>query len=295
MPRFRLRFLLQEIDLHLGTTLIGRSPDCQVTIEDPLVSREHAKIVIDDAGITVFDLKSRNGVKVNGHPVRGNAPIFDGDRIRVGTQELVFCQLESVEKSMKTTGFLRHCADCHLPYPQEIKACPNCGSTELLEDETIRGDFNGQDQASWSLQLLVEVLDKAIGLRRNDDVDRVMRRAIGQCDDQIARDGRVDERILNLLTVGAVRSSILTQNTSFALWAVRLHERLSIIPPEDVQTYFMEAGSRFVEVASALEQLSLHLMRLERSFSERETRALTHFERLRTTMGSGAAKSRSLS
>ncbi len=295
MPRYRLRFLLQEIDLRVGETLIGRSGDCQVTIEDPLVSREHAKIVIDGQTITVFDLKSRNGVKVNGHPVRGNAQIFDGDRIRVGTQELVFCLVDNVEKSMKTTGFLRHCADCHLPYPQEIKSCPNCGSTALVEDETLSGDFNGQDQGSWSLQLLIEVLDKALGLGRLDDVDRVMRRAIAQCDDHIQRDGRIDERTLNLLTAAAMRATLATQSATFALWAVRVHERLSQVPPEDVQTYFMDAARHHVEVASALEQLSLHLMRLDRPFSERETRALTHFERLRTTIGSRVAAPRILS
>jgi len=295
VPRYRLRFLLQQIDLRHGETLIGRSPDCQVTIEDPLVSREHAKIVIDDQGITVFDLKSRNGVKVNGHPVRGTAQIFDGDRIRVGTQELVFCQVDGADRAMKTTGFLRHCADCHLPYPQEIKACPNCGSTALLEDETLQGDFSGQDQASWSLQLLVEVLEKALGLGRLDDVDRVMRRAIGQADDHIQRDGRLDERTMNLLTASAIRSTIATQNTTFALWAVRAHERLSLVPPEELQTHLVEAGRRHVEIAGALEQLSLHLMKLERSFSERETRALTQFERLRTTIRPGAAASRILS
>ena len=47
MARYRLRFLLQEFDLPRGTTLIGRSSECQVTIEDPLVSRQHARILID--------------------------------------------------------------------------------------------------------------------------------------------------------------------------------------------------------------------------------------------------------
>ncbi|MEO7109577.1 MAG: FHA domain-containing protein, partial [Polyangiaceae bacterium] len=91
MARYRLRFLLQEFDLPRGATLIGRSSDCHVTIEDPLVSREHARIVIDDEGARCEDLGSRNGVKINGVTARGTTRLKDGDRLRIGTQELVFC------------------------------------------------------------------------------------------------------------------------------------------------------------------------------------------------------------
>src|SRR5258708_4279931 len=71
LARFRLRFLLQEIDLPQGDTVIGRSATCQVTIEDPLVSREHAKIRIQDERATIEDLGSRNDVFVGGSPVQG--------------------------------------------------------------------------------------------------------------------------------------------------------------------------------------------------------------------------------
>ena len=52
VARYRLRFLLQEFDLPRGITVIGRSLDCNLTIEDPLVSRQHARIVVDDDGGT---------------------------------------------------------------------------------------------------------------------------------------------------------------------------------------------------------------------------------------------------
>ena len=66
MARYRLRFLLQEFDLPRGATILGRSSDCHVTIEDPLVSRHHARIVLEGDRAVVYDLNSRNGVKVNG-------------------------------------------------------------------------------------------------------------------------------------------------------------------------------------------------------------------------------------
>ena len=116
MARYRLRFLLQEFDLSKGTTLIGRSADCHVTIEDPLVSRQHARILIDGDDAMLEDLGSRNGVKLNGVAIKGTHPLKDGDRLRIGTQELVFCRVEqAAQASAKTTGFLRHCVTCRLP------------------------------------------------------------------------------------------------------------------------------------------------------------------------------------
>src|SRR3954469_23152323 len=91
LARFRLRFLLQEIDLPQGDTVIGRSATCQVTIEDPLVSREHARIRIAGDRATIEDLGSRNGVQVAGVAIAGLHSLRDGERVRIGTQEMVFC------------------------------------------------------------------------------------------------------------------------------------------------------------------------------------------------------------
>ena len=66
--------------------IIGRSPDCHITIEDPLVSRQHAKIVIEEALARIEDMGSRNGVVVNGEKIDVRAELVDGDRIRLGTQ-----------------------------------------------------------------------------------------------------------------------------------------------------------------------------------------------------------------
>jgi pSer/pThr/pTyr-binding forkhead associated (FHA) protein len=88
VARFRLRFLLQEFDLAGPEVVIGRSPDCHITIEDPLVSRNHAKITISGEEAHVADLGSRNGVRINGRHIQGEALLKDGDRVRLGTQEL---------------------------------------------------------------------------------------------------------------------------------------------------------------------------------------------------------------
>src|SRR6185312_13135111 len=147
-------------------------------IEDPLVSRQHARIVIDGDDAVVEDLGSRNGVRVNGHLIKGPTALKDNDRLRIGTQELVFCRVEPAQSAnAKTTGFLRHCTSCRLPYPKEMVACPNCGSTDQAEEETLSGQFGASSQGTWSVQLLIEVLEKALTMGRTADAERLLRRA----------------------------------------------------------------------------------------------------------------------
>ncbi|HKC11170.1 MAG TPA: adenylate/guanylate cyclase domain-containing protein [Vicinamibacteria bacterium] len=66
-----------------GEVVIGRSPDCQIVLKDFGISRTHARITVDEDGVRIADLKSKNGTQVNGVPVV-EAPIKDGDRILLG-------------------------------------------------------------------------------------------------------------------------------------------------------------------------------------------------------------------
>jgi FHA domain len=131
---YRLRFLLQEVHLPVGDTVIGRSEDCHITIFDSLISRHHARIRVNDAGATLEDLGSRNGCRVNGALIKGPHSLGDGDRIRVGTQELVFSEVRPELDMSRNTGSLCHCTECQLPYPEEMGTCPNCGSSVRARD-----------------------------------------------------------------------------------------------------------------------------------------------------------------
>lgn len=66
--------------------VIGRLPECTVTINDPNVSRRHAEVRRADGGggAVVRDLQSTNGTRVNGVPVH-EQQLVDGDEITVGT------------------------------------------------------------------------------------------------------------------------------------------------------------------------------------------------------------------
>ena len=67
-----------------GQTLrIGRSPACDIVIDDASVSRRHAVIVHRGGRAMILDDRSLNGVIVNGERV-GEAVLSDGDGIAIG-------------------------------------------------------------------------------------------------------------------------------------------------------------------------------------------------------------------
>ncbi len=49
--------------------VMGRSPDCDLPLDDDVISRNHAVIHIGPDGLVLEDLRSANGTFVNGEPV----------------------------------------------------------------------------------------------------------------------------------------------------------------------------------------------------------------------------------
>jgi hypothetical protein len=70
--------------------VVGRSRDCDIVLEDTGVSRRHVELRPQSDGWTVADLGSTNGVRVNGHDIRGAHPLHPGDRLELGSTEVVF-------------------------------------------------------------------------------------------------------------------------------------------------------------------------------------------------------------
>ena len=69
-------------------TFIGRTPENQIRIYKPAVSRRHAQITETDAGWMLRDLSSENGTYVNGQRITERL-LADGDRVQFGTSRFV--------------------------------------------------------------------------------------------------------------------------------------------------------------------------------------------------------------
>ena len=70
-------------------TTIGRSPDCEIFLDDVTVSRKHAALTKDGDGYSIQDEGSLNGTFVNRKRVEG-AQLEDGDEIQIGKYRLTF-------------------------------------------------------------------------------------------------------------------------------------------------------------------------------------------------------------
>src|SRR5438094_9918969 len=70
-----------------GELVIGRASDLDLVLVEDMVSRKHAKLTLQDGGISIADLGSTNGTFVNGEKVK-KAQLKLGDRVLIGTSIL---------------------------------------------------------------------------------------------------------------------------------------------------------------------------------------------------------------
>lgn len=84
-------------DRHEST--IGRGPDCAICLDDPAVSREHARFewIAKSQCWWLRDLGSANGTLIFGHRISGPIILFSGDRLHIGATQLDFLAI-SVEE-----------------------------------------------------------------------------------------------------------------------------------------------------------------------------------------------------
>ncbi|MGZ4430083.1 MAG: FhaA domain-containing protein [Gaiellales bacterium] len=76
-------------ELDARVTVLGRSSECDVVVDDPNVSRRHAEIRRIGDGYSLVDLSSTNGTEVNGQRIQETA-LMSGDVIGVGTTKITF-------------------------------------------------------------------------------------------------------------------------------------------------------------------------------------------------------------
>ena len=74
-----------------GRTLIGRSPECEIFLDDVTVSRRHAELVRDGDTFSIRDLGSLNGTYVNRRRIESTV-LENDDEVQFGKYRLTFLQ-----------------------------------------------------------------------------------------------------------------------------------------------------------------------------------------------------------
>jgi hypothetical protein len=255
VPRYRLRFAFQEIDLPSGFFVIGRGRDCQLTLDDPLISREHARIRVSETGVVIEDLGSRNGVFINGLRTHGAVKLEDGDRLRVGRQELVFGISEGGIEGASKTGSMCYCAKCGVPFALALVRCPACGSRDR---DGVPAPSRPAADSAWRLELATEALARAVRLESWQEAERLLGSVRPEVEGRISAQAVIEEKVLEKLADAAVSLAAARADAGWARWilsiyallsrlpAAPLSETLSTLPPAQRST-LMPAARRVME------------------------------------------------
>ncbi|MBD2411921.1 hypothetical protein FACHB389_09555 [Nostoc calcicola FACHB-389] len=126
---------LNEVDLTIDTTkrgewIVGRSPDSDLVLDSPDVSRLHAKFFVKGGTYYFSDLGSRNGSIFNGKQAEKDRPytLNDGDIIRIADYVLI---LEAVSPTYEQPETVFRIIDPSLfsrPRSPENVSTPNIAS-----------------------------------------------------------------------------------------------------------------------------------------------------------------------
>jgi hypothetical protein len=223
--RFRLRYMHHDLELAEGQFSLGRSAECQLSLDDPLVSRRHALLVVTSDTVTIEDLGSRNGVLVNGEPVRGRSELADGDRILIGSQELTLLSSvsdvdgpeddamgpEHGQHTLPKITAVRPAAD-RAPIHGSLRPAPgenaNEGPTERRAD---------------AFSVLGGVAEKALAMGRAEDAERMLATALVDVI-EASRAGRPSPSLVEMAARFAAKLATATGKGSWADYVIELYD-----------------------------------------------------------------------
>ena len=163
----RLRFVVHGEDrlvpLSGGKVRLGRGADNDVVLSDVSVSRYHAEIRRESDGWVLHDMKSTNGVEVNGVPVE-RALLQAGDGLRIGAFELT---VEAAEPAPVR------------PTAKPDDSFPDLGNATIIRPlpafAEVKPEAGDQD---WTLRMFGFLTRLARELLVADSVDQVLARVL---------------------------------------------------------------------------------------------------------------------
>jgi predicted component of type VI protein secretion system len=220
MP-FRLRYQQHDIELPAGRFVLGRSAECQLSLDDPLVSRKHALLVVADDWIEVQDLGSRNGVLVNGDRVEGTRRLDDGDRITIGSQDLsvTFCQAvardTAVGRPLGDTGAQT------VVSMQPVRTTPSV--PRHVSDHEDTGSSGLQTTKADAFRLLGGVADKAFVLGRAEEAERLLTSLLEHVLQNVRAKVGVEPVLVEQASRYAAKLAAATSKAKWVDYVVELH------------------------------------------------------------------------
>ncbi len=218
-PRFGLKFRDHVIPLRGEPLVIGRSPGCDIVLDNALVSRRHARIVPTDSGFALEDLGSVNGVLVNGKRLRAPQTLGPGDRIDVGGFELEVVDRGDAGERTRDVDTLNDGkaarAASHAPEEPE----------ERPDELTQRGD---------TLALLAPVVEKMVASGHTAEAEHLLMSHFDRVLEAARESPRSDENGVEQAARLSLRLGRATREARFVEYVFELYSAASRPLPLDV-------------------------------------------------------------
>ena len=232
IKRFWLEHDGQNIELRRGNLLVGRSSGCQLVLEDSMVSRRHAELLVTDDAVTVKDLGSVNGLYVKSRRVEGSQRMKEGDTLQIGQREFVL------------RSFLR----------ESVPISSDRQHVETLHGESLEDDSKSEDQTHVGdvFDVLGSVADKVLAMDRGEEAERILSGVL-QSILREAKEGReVPVGIAERAASYAVRIAWATARASWLDYVIELYTLSRRVLPGKVvdQLYDVVRKARGMHVAS---------------------------------------------
>ncbi|MCA9087961.1 MAG: FHA domain-containing protein [Planctomycetaceae bacterium] len=177
--------------LDVPQLLLGRGSRCDVRISDSEVSREHARLELQENRWHFIDLGSSNGSFINGKTVRSQI-LEQGDQIQVGRTILLYHSGEEPDQSFVQQR-IRLVADPSQEESRIVGTATGNAASRIVQDATA--SFSGNPQAGSSLQALYRITEAVVS--PTTSLDQTLQQILD----------------LTLTTVGADRGCMLVTNS----------------------------------------------------------------------------------
>lgn len=227
---FRLRYQAHDLEIPEGDFVIGRSPECQLALDDARVSRRHAVLRATAQGVLVEDLGSRNGVSVNGTKIVGQQLCTDGDRVTIGSQEMLIYRGGSGNhrQTLTVQGGAHTLAEIPI---DAVRAARAARSSQPQMDEPTRGSFpsgpHPPARTHSNVRVLGAVADKALALGRVDEAERILGTVLTDLLASIRGGAPVDDDVFDAAVKAALRLAAAGAKGAWVEYVFDLHLEVS--------------------------------------------------------------------
>lgn len=153
-----------------NNAIIGRDPECDIAIENAMLSRQHAKLMIEDEALKVIDLDSANGTFLNGNRVE-SAQLQAGDELRF--DQLAFVVVgPSLTRVPETETDGLHTVIRSAVAPTSLSVSESEGPAPSLEPSTVSESDYSADAAKATRRPAVET--RYLAPNKDDDATRFL-------------------------------------------------------------------------------------------------------------------------